>query len=161
MSGKMIMFDSGSERFQLRAVGVAYKDNKVLIHRAEKDDFWSLPGGRIEMLESSEDTLVREMKEELGIDIEVERLLWVSENFFEYENKVFHELGFYYQMKLPENCPLFEHKGEFTGDEQEIKLIFKWQPIDRLDDLVLYPTFLKRTLTTKSEGIEHIIETEP
>lgn len=37
MSGKMIMFDNGIERFQLRAAGVALKDNKVLIYRAEKD----------------------------------------------------------------------------------------------------------------------------
>lgn len=161
MSRKMIMFDNDIGRFQFRAVGVAFKDNNVLIHRVEKDDFWSLPGGRVEMFESSEDTLVREMKEELGVDIEIERLLWVSENFFEHENKVFHELGFFYKMKLPENCPLFEHKGEFEGCEKEIKLIFKWHPVDKLDDLELYPTFLKRTLMTESEGIEHIIETEP
>ena len=48
------------------------------------------------MLELTEDTIGREMKEELGIDIEVERLLWIGESFFSIEGVKFHELCFYY-----------------------------------------------------------------
>ncbi|MCX7709431.1 MAG: NUDIX hydrolase [Clostridia bacterium] len=161
MIGNMIMFDHGNVRFQLRAVGVAINDNKVLIHRAEKDDFWALPGGRIELLESSKITLIREMMEELRTEVEVERLLWAAENFFEYEGKAFHEIGYYYLLKLPDYCPLYSNHEEFYGDEQGTKLIFKWHPLNELKDIVLYPTFLKEKLLGPLQGMEHIISTEP
>lgn len=160
MSSNMIVYDKGNKRFNYRAVGVIIFDNKVLIHRAEKDDFWALPGGRVEFLEPSADTLVREMQEELGIDVQVQRLLWIAENFFEFEGKCFHELGFYHLLKLQDNCHICSKTEEFYGCEQGTKLIFRWYPLDKLADLPLYPVFLKRTLTNIKEGIEHIIERE-
>ena len=39
---------------------------RILLHRADYEDFWSLPGGRVEMLEDSREALRREMLEELG-----------------------------------------------------------------------------------------------
>jgi 8-oxo-dGTP pyrophosphatase MutT (NUDIX family) len=38
-----------------------------LIHQAVGDSFWSLPGGRVDMGESSVQTIVREMREELSV----------------------------------------------------------------------------------------------
>jgi len=67
----VIVFDVGSVRFNYRAVGVALHGGKVLLHRAEKDPFWALPGGRVELLEAAGDTLRREMQEELGVPIVV------------------------------------------------------------------------------------------
>lgn len=158
MSENMLTFHKDNKKFNYRAVGVVIHNNNVLIHRAEKDDFWALPGGRVGFFETSADTLVREMQEELGIDIEVERLLWVAENFFEFEEMVYHEKGFYHLLKLNDNNPLCEKTEEFFGNEEDTKLIFKWYPIDKLEDLKLYPSFLKRSLTSISEGIEHMIE---
>jgi A/G-specific adenine glycosylase len=56
------------------------EDRRVLVARRMPDDFlgglWEFPGGRLERDESPEDCLVREMLEELGIEVEVgERLL--------------------------------------------------------------------------------------
>jgi ADP-ribose pyrophosphatase YjhB (NUDIX family) len=81
----MISFDIGGARFNYRVVGIALDGNRVLLHRAEMDDFWSLPGGRGEILEPSEETLKREMMEELSIEIRVDRSVWVVENFFKYK----------------------------------------------------------------------------
>ena len=38
------------------------------------------------------------MQEELGVEAVVGPLLWIVENFFDYEGKAWHELGFYYRM---------------------------------------------------------------
>lgn len=70
-------------------------DDHVLIHRSEKDDFWALPGGRVEFFETSEDTIPREIQEELGLDSSAVRLLWHVENFFEYIGKKLHPSIFY------------------------------------------------------------------
>ncbi len=51
--------------------------------------------------ETSAETLQREMVEELGVAVEVGRLLWVVENFFDFEKRHWHELGFYYLMTVP------------------------------------------------------------
>lgn len=77
----MIMLDDGSIRFVFRIVGVLLYDNHVLLHRAEQDDFWSLPGGRAELLEPSRETLKREMQEELGVDVTVENNLTLYPEF--------------------------------------------------------------------------------
>lgn len=37
------------EHFKLRVCAIAVNDDKILIHRAEQDDFWALPGGHVEI----------------------------------------------------------------------------------------------------------------
>ena len=47
------------------------KDGKYLLTLDPKFGFWRVPGGRVEPNEKVEDTLVREMKEELNIEIKI------------------------------------------------------------------------------------------
>src|SRR5689334_20866446 len=98
----MIRFDQGNYRFNYRVVGVAIHDGRVLLHQGEGESFWTLPGGRAELGESAEQTLQREMREELEIEIEIVRLLWVVENFFRFDQKNYHELSLYFLMRLPD-----------------------------------------------------------
>jgi len=55
--------------------GVIPHDGKFLIGLRKKDELWELPGGKIEEQESPQDCIVREIREELGIQVEVEKLL--------------------------------------------------------------------------------------
>ncbi len=156
----MITFDQGKAKFTYRVVGIVMDNQRVLLHRAEPDDFWSLPGGRGELLEVSQNTLKREMREELGVEIQVERLLWVVENFFEHNAQSHHELGLYFLMSFPSRSPLYTESKAFAGDEQGLKLIFKWHPLDALEDVLLYPAFLRQALTSIPEFTEHIVHTD-
>ena len=57
------------------------KENRILMvkqHHDEKD-IWMVPGGGIEEGESSMSAAVREMKEETGLDVEIDRLIWHTE----------------------------------------------------------------------------------
>jgi ADP-ribose pyrophosphatase YjhB (NUDIX family) len=83
----MIRFEQGNNCFNYRIVGVAVHEHAGLLHQAEGDSFWTCPGGRAELGEAAEQTLQREMREELGVEVEVVRLLWFVENFFEYADK--------------------------------------------------------------------------
>ena len=52
--------------FNYRVAGIALSEGRLLLHTSDRDDFWSLPGGRCEFGETSAEALVREMREELG-----------------------------------------------------------------------------------------------
>jgi len=52
------------------------KGEVLLLHRStEKYDHWEVPGGKIEPAELSEVAAVREIREELGIDVQIDRKL--------------------------------------------------------------------------------------
>lgn len=70
----------------LVTAGIIVKAGKILIARRSGKKhlagFWEFPGGKIEDGEAPEECLLREIKEELGIEIEVKRLF--HENTHEY-----------------------------------------------------------------------------
>lgn len=157
----MITFGTATTRFNYRIVGVAVDDGRVLLHRAEWDDFWSLPGGRAELREAAEETLQREMREELGVAICVERLLWVVENFFGLDGRDHHELALYFLMTFPPGHAHYRATAPFAGDEEGIPLVFQWFPLDALDQTALYPTFLKDALRALPLVPTHVVHTDP
>jgi len=57
--------------------------------------FYYVPGGHVKMGERINDSLVREVKEECGLDVIVENFVWVEENF---EGP--HHVTLYYQTRL-------------------------------------------------------------
>ena len=156
----MITFTDGDTRFNYRVAGVAIQDGCVLLHRAETDDFWALPGGRGEFMETAHDTLRREMQEEIGLDVQVGRLLWVVENFFGYQGLSNHELGLYFHMTLPEGSgPRIQET--FGGREERLRLIFRWFPLEEASEAPLYPSFLRSSLRALPETTLHVVHTDP
>ena len=159
----MISFEREGIRFNYRTVGVCVEDGWVLLHRAERDDFWSLPGGRVEMGEESAGALRRELREELGEEsaAEVGRLLWVVENFFALDGTPHLELGLYYAITLPPGSAWRDTTREHAGIEDDLegplRLIFRWFPLAALDDLPLYPAFLRAALPRLPAQTERIV----
>lgn len=72
-------------------------DGRILITKrpagAHLAGFWEFPGGTIESGESPQQALVREIKEETALDIEVQKLFWQER--FEYDVKIIH-IAFYF-----------------------------------------------------------------
>ncbi|MCB1187864.1 NUDIX hydrolase [bacterium] len=151
-------WENSSVHFNFRVAGVAISRGRLLVHRNEKEANWSLPGGRIQPLEFSSDALVREMSEELGAVVTVERTLWVMENLFGYEEgKQVHEICFYYLMKLADDDPLHANDGHFDGDEAGERLIFFWLPLSELATAPFNPDMLKQRLLNIPDGVEVIV----
>jgi 8-oxo-dGTP diphosphatase len=55
--------------------GIIFQDDKIFICRRKREKtlggYWEFPGGKIEIGESNEDSLTRELKEELGMTVTV------------------------------------------------------------------------------------------
>jgi ADP-ribose pyrophosphatase YjhB (NUDIX family) len=156
----MISFDINNNRFQCRVVGIAFRGDNVLLHQAKGDNFWAFPGGRAEFGESAEQTLKREMIEEIAADIEIVRLLWFVENFFTYDNRNYHEIALYFLMRIPFSHKYMTGEGPFRGEEEQPEAIFKWVPNspEVLSGLPLLPRFLITSLQQLPESMQHIIE---
>ncbi|MEH7457140.1 NUDIX domain-containing protein [Bacillus sp. JJ1127] len=58
----------------------------VLRKKAPEQGHWSLPGGKVEWMETVEDTVVREIQEEVGLEIQITSLLCVTNHILREEN---------------------------------------------------------------------------
>lgn len=139
----MISYQEGDAKFNFRVSAIILNQSRdsVLIHTIKGYDFWLLPGGRTEMLESTEAAISRELKEELGVRICKRRLAIISEDFFNFNHQSYHELGFSYLVDLPKNSCLFKKDGIFEGMEGN-RYLFKWHKIDKLKEIDFRPQFL-------------------
>jgi 8-oxo-dGTP diphosphatase len=105
---------------------VLFREGKVLCvqrpkHTKEyKSSKWEFPGGKVEVGESREEALVREIREELSVDIEVSEFLMTVEHTYPDFHLAMHVF----------KCVL--DQGEITLNEH---VAFKWLSIDELDQL--------------------------
>lgn len=67
--------------FQIRVTGILIENDEILLVQQKVSDKrnWSLPGGRLERGETVQQGLVREMKEETGLDVKILRMLYVCD----------------------------------------------------------------------------------
>lgn len=158
----MLSFDITAGRFQFRVAGIALREGHVLVHRALVDDFWSLPGGRVEHFELSATALVREMREELLVDVDIGPLAYVIESHFAIAGYPYHEIGFYYGMDLPQDFPFVSGEVCHRVRDGENDLEFKWASAqqDVLDVLGFGPPSLRDKLSALPTSLQHIVDNE-
>lgn len=156
----MISFDVDNNKFNFRTSGIFLDESgkRFLTNTREKTiSFCVLPGGRVEMGEDTEQTLKREIQEELGTDIEIVCLKAVAENFFVFDNKNYHELQYVYFAKL-KNKEIEKYTAKFFGTETED--FFEWKSIEDIDNINYKPACLKEIIKEVSAGnltLKHII----
>lgn len=150
-----LVFDQNHMRFNYRVAGVWIVNDHVLLHKNELDEHWSLPGGRVEWMEASHVALKREFMEELQIDIRVDQILWTSENFFDYQGILFHEIGFYYSVS-GRGAEHFSTQP-FYGVEEDRRLIYQWLPIQELGEISLQPAFLCKGIQGLPSDPVHLV----
>jgi len=156
-----IRYDLGDQRFNYRTVGILRHGGQVLLHRAEEDDFWTLPGGRVELGEPADQALRRELLEELGLETRIERLVWAVENFFTHRGLRYHELSFYFLVAVCEPVPRIMGQESFRVRADEANLIFEWFPLGSLENVALKPSFLQRGLSVMPETTQYLVHEDP
>ena len=139
-----------SGKFKFRVCGILKVNDKYLTVKIGENDFYCLPGGHVELGEDTDSAVLREMKEELGYDIKIVRLVSVIQNFFKTkDNKVFHELGYYYIVEPTNvnNVNLDDYVIIENDKGKEVRLEFKWFTLDELQTARFLPEVLKTQLT--------------
>ena len=58
-------------KLNIRAAGVIIHNGKILLHKGETANHYALLGGHVRIGENSQDTVKREIQEELGKEIEI------------------------------------------------------------------------------------------
>lgn len=68
---------------RIRLTGILLEDDQVLLVKESlrEQSHWNLPGGALEMGETVEAGLCREFREETGLEVQVEELLYVTDRF--------------------------------------------------------------------------------
>jgi 8-oxo-dGTP diphosphatase len=70
---------SQNYNFKVRLGVVLLHENKLLLVRQNNRPFWVFPGGTLELNEGLEECAVREMKEEIDLDVAIEKTLYLAD----------------------------------------------------------------------------------
>ncbi len=115
--GAFIINDKGELLLQLR-------------NKAPEKEYWSIPGGRVELFETFEEAVKREVKEETGVEVEVISLLGICDHIIKNEER--HWVSPSYLCKIVE--------GEPQILEPTKHLDMKWFALNKLPERITITT---------------------
>lgn len=149
------------EVFRYRAAAIIHRDGHILMAGSGTTPYLYSIGGAVHINESAEDAVIREVEEETGLRMKVDRLLFIHENFFAepYQGTVrrWHELAFFFLM-VPENLDRIHATGINMRGENEYLV---WAPFERFRaDGTIFPDFLPRMLKEADEKVRRVISVD-
>lgn len=113
--------------------------NEILLVKHMDKQIWTVPGGQVETGENLTEALIREIKEESGIDVTVDKLVCVSSNTCTYE-------GYNGYDKVPTKV-MFGFTCTYTGGElctSDETSESRWVPKNEILDYITVPNLRKR-----------------
>ena len=143
----------------IRVGAIILKDGKLLMAGNQRSEYLYSVGGRVKFGETAEQAVVREVYEETGVKMDIDRLGFIHELYFigdspAKQGKLVYEISFFFYMKVPDG---FEPKCDsFTEDGTEEYL--KWISLN--DEQKIYPEFFRTELKKDSVGVRHFVTDE-
>lgn len=128
----------GVNTFSYRVAAFVFAQNRILLAKAAKDNYWHLPGGRVQLGESATVAIRRELLEELGRKPTDVELKLITENFFSIPDASRHtqkvsELALYFQ------CHVSGLELERFHGPEGAGITFSWFSKDDLRKVDLRP----------------------
>ncbi|HEY9764908.1 MAG TPA: NUDIX hydrolase [Chroococcales cyanobacterium] len=129
---------------RIRVAVVLEKDEKVLLvrHRKGEKKYWLLPGGGVDYGETLEECARREVREETGLEIQVKKMLYLSEAICPKGTR--HILNLFLLGEIT--------GGELKKGEEEILDGLAFVDFEALSDLILYPPIQKSLIDSWKQG---------
>ena len=149
----------GEGVINIRVGAIIIKDDKILMVKNNRVDYYYSVGGRIQFGETAEQAVKREVKEELGFEVEIDRLGFICEAYFygtigDKQERLIYEPAFYFYVKVPEDFELENETFLEDGSPEYLELV----PLDTEE--TIYPEFFKTELKNPSRETKHMVADE-
>ena len=146
------LFRDDTSLCNVRIAGVLLRDGRILLQRDKNGSEYALPGGHVQIGEETQDALKREFREEMGIDIHIDRPLWTEECFWQWGQRQAHTFTFYYLISgnLPDT-------GKPVPHLDNAQVLCEYLPLENLHAVIVYPTFLKKEISQLSNAPKHFV----
>ena len=152
-----LTFKTIGGRFNYRVGAIIINNGNILVVKNHSSTYFYSVGGRVHFNETCEEAIKRGVKEELGIDMEIDRAVFFHEQFFHEKDtkEHFHEISVYYLMKTAENIEgiVCDSLTE-NGIEEELV----WLSINNLDKHTIFPRFFTTELTNLPVSMKNIVD---
>lgn len=147
----MIKRNAGKKKVQIVGVGglILNKKGEILLTKRIEPMFpqwnkkWGIPGGHVEFEEKPRQTLRRELKEELGIEVKtIQNNPFIASYILDLQEAIYHGIFLCYPCKIIKGRP--RKKSEEHSD-------FKWlkpEKVDFTNCILSTENFIKQYLKT-------------
>ena len=140
----------------IRVGAIIMKGEKFLMVGNNRFDHLYSVGGRIKFGETAEEAVVREVYEETGVKMEIDRLGFIHENFFPGDSvvkkgNIVHEISFFFYMKVPADFDPVSDSFTEDGNPE----FLKWITVD--EPQTFYPEFFRTELLNPSKEVKHFV----
>ncbi len=145
-------------KFKYRVSAIFIRDNKLLVNKYDENSY-CLPGGYVEIGETSMEAMLRELKEELNLDFDIINFAGVMENFFtNLKGQKTHGLDFYYYVKLKNDndFQLIDYNRIEIDKGNIVQHQFSWIELDKLMSSKILPLEIRKIIK-ESEISFHMI----
>lgn len=135
---------------KVKAMAIVARDDGSILATLGTDTvsgekFARIPGGHVELSETAESTVKREMLEEFGSELEDIEFVKVMENIFTYLGEPGHEIVFVYRANL-KNRDLYEKETLNILDKPSVQAVWVSRAHIESGEIPLYPKGLPELL---------------
>lgn len=126
IKGKKYQVDINELTFRPAVYGVIVQEGKILM--SKQWEGYDFPGGGIDLGEDTQESLIREVKEETGIDVTVGEILHGENSFFKlpFRDNFVHSIHMYYECLViggEISTELFdEHEKKYAQEAEWLNL---------------------------------------
>ena len=152
-----LTFKTPNGRFNYRVGAIIIHNEKVLLMRNPEVPYLYTVGGRVSYDETTEEAVIREVLEETGVKLDVDRPVFFQEQFFNEEvtGEHFHEVAVYYLMKDRNNL---DNLRCSSVTERGVSEELVWIPLDELEKYYIVPVSIARELKDLPKQMTRIVE---
>lgn len=149
-------FKTEEGKFNFRVGAAIYDGKRVLFTTDGRSDFYNAVGGRVQFGETTENAVLREIREELGVDAEIDRLYSITQKFFECGGVVYHEIEFLYLIKPFDFSRIDYNAIHCDGDDSRLV----WLDADKEPDMPYFPKHMFEAVTSPCSDVKIMTENE-